>query len=570
MHHFFLNPDKSEPHYEQLVTLNALMERFEYELVEFKEANKDYDKNKIGQYVSAISNEANLKGQKYGWLIFGVRDKDKKITGTNYRQKSGLDKLKQEIADGTNGITFIEIFEVFPLVDGEKQRVIMFQIPAAPTAIPTPWLGHFYARNGESLTSLSTEKSDRIRGQHKKDWSKQIVEGATIDHLDKDAILLSRERYKNKANKEHITVAVDKMSDMEFLTKLKLIENGKVTNAAMVLLGNSDFDNKIERPPHIMWRLFSANGIDKDYEIFDIPFITVVDDVYKKIRNLKYRYLPNQLTLFPTEVNQYDQSLLKELINNCIAHSDYTTGGRIYVNEFEDDKIRITNPGIFLPGEIEVVLNPSYSPPYYKNQLLAESMAKLSMIDTATMGIRKIFNIQKERFFPMPDYDFSKNNEVSVTVYGKILNENYTRILYNNPDFELETVFLLDKVQKNEQISTDSIKDLRRRGLIEGKKPNLYISASVAKIVGGKEQYIKNRGFDDEYYKDIIINYIIKFGKANKNEIRKLLLDKLPNILDDNQKENKIRNLLTSLKNNNIIERDSNNQQKSNWILIKK
>lgn len=570
MFFFFSDPDKSNPHYEQLVILNKLIERFEYELVEFKEANKDYDKNKIGQYVSAISNEANLKSQKYGWLVFGVRDKDKKITGTNYRQNSGLDKLKQEIADGTNGITFIEIYEVAPKVDGEEKRVIMFQIPAAPVAIPTPWLGHFYARNGESLTSLSIEKLDRIRGQHTKDWSKQIVDGATIEHLNKDAILLSRERYKNKANKEHITIEVDKMSDLEFLTKLKLIENGKITNAAMVLLGNSDFDNKMERPPHVMWRLYSANGIDKDYEIFDIPFITVVDEVYKKIRNLKYRYLPNQLTLFPTEVNQYDQSLLKELINNCIAHSDYTTGGRIYVNEFEDDKIRITNPGIFLPGEIEVVLDPSYSPPFYKNQLLAESMAKLSMIDTATMGIRKIFNIQKERFFPLPDYDLSKTNEVSVTIYGKVLNENYTRILYNNPDFELETVFLLDKVQKNEFVSADAIKNLRKRGLIEGKKPNLYISASVAKIVDGKEQYIKNRGFDDEYYKDIIINYIIKFGKANKSEIRKLLLDKLPNILDDNQKENKIRNLLTALKSNNIIEKDSDNQQKSNWILMKK
>lgn len=570
MFFFFFDPDKSDPHYEQLVILNKLIERFEYELVEFKEANKDYDKNKIGQYVSAISNEANLKGQKYGWLVFGVRDKDKKITGTNYRQNSGLDKLKQEISDGTNGITFIEIYEVAPKVDGEEKRVIMFQIPAAPVAIPTPWLGHFYARNGESLTSLSIEKLDRIRGQHTKDWSKQIVDGATIEHLNKDAILLSRERYKNKANKDHIAIEVDKMSDLEFLTKLKLIENGKVTNAAMVLLGNSDFDNKMERPPHVMWRLYSANGIDKDYEIFDIPFITVVDEVYKKIRNLKYRYLPNQLTLFPTEVNQYDQSLLKELINNCIAHSDYTTGGRIYVNEFEDDKIRITNPGIFLPGKIEVVLDPSYSPPFYKNQLLAESMAKLSMIDTATMGIRKIFNIQKERFFPLPDYDLSKTNEVSVTIYGKVLNENYTRILYNNPDFELETVFLLDKVQKNEFVSADAIKNLRKRGLIEGKKPNLYISASVAKIVDGKEQYIKNRGFDDEYYKDIIINYIIKFGKANKSEIRKLLLDKLPNILDDNQKENKIRNLLTALKSNNIIEKDSDNQQKSNWILMKK
>src|ERR1035437_1448296 len=98
---FFFDLDKNDPNYEQLLLLNNLIERFENELVEFKEANNDYDKNKIGKYVSAISNEANLRGQQFGWLIFGVRNKDKKIIGSNYRQKSGLDKLKQEIADGT-------------------------------------------------------------------------------------------------------------------------------------------------------------------------------------------------------------------------------------------------------------------------------------------------------------------------------------------------------------------------------------------------------------------------------------------------------------------------------------
>ena len=106
-----------------IATLINLIKNWETEVVEFKEANRDYDKDKIGQYFSAISNEANLKGLQYGWLIFGVRNKDRKIVGSEYRNKKGLDTLKLEISEGTTGgISFIEIFEVYPIVDAEPKR----------------------------------------------------------------------------------------------------------------------------------------------------------------------------------------------------------------------------------------------------------------------------------------------------------------------------------------------------------------------------------------------------------------------------------------------------------------
>ena len=137
-------------------------------------------------------------------------------------------------------------------------------------------------------------------------------------------------------------------------------------------------------------------------------------------------------------------------------------------------------------------------------------------------------------------------------------------------DFGLETVFLIDKVQKNIVIDKDQLKFLRKLGVIEGKLPNIYISAAVATIVDGKEQYIKNKGFDDNYYKDLIIDYIKKFGKASKYDIRKLIIDKLPDVLNPEQKENKIRNILYAMSKTGDIDRDSDNQRASNWILTKK
>lgn len=197
----------------------------------------------------------------------------------------------------------------------------MFKIPAAVTGFPTSWKNHYYARSGESLIPLQQYKIDEIRSQERMDWSKQIVRNASIEHLDKNAIQLAREKYKEKINEDHISEEIDTMTDEEFLTKIKLLFDGQVTNAAMILLGNADYVYLISRPPTMMWRLYGANGEDKDYAIFTIPFINVIDKIFSKIRNLTYRYIPNQLTLFPIETQQYDTWLLRDLLNNCIAYT---------------------------------------------------------------------------------------------------------------------------------------------------------------------------------------------------------------------------------------------------------
>lgn len=553
---------------ELLLKLQGLIANWENEVIEFKEAKNDYDFSKIGQYFSAISNEANLRNLQYGWLVFGVRERDKRIIGTSYRDKAGLLKLKGEIALHTNEyISFIEVFEVYPLVDGEEKRVIMFQIPAASAAIPTTWYGTPYGREGDSVVPLSLEKNERIRRQQFLDWSKQYVNDATIDDLDKEAIELARQKYKEKMSNPLINEEVDRMTDEEFLVRRKLIVGGKITNAAMLLLGSEKSDYKFNSVPEASWRVYNSREEVADYKIFKIPFITLSDRIIVNIRNLTYRYLPNQVSLFTEETQQYDQWALRELLNNCIAHTDYSLGGRIYVNEFEN-KLQITNPGSFIPGSIEPVLSPSYTSPFYRNQLLAESMVMFKMIDTEATGIRRVFNIQRDKYFPMPDYDLSRSNHVRVTIYGKVLDERFMYILHDNPDLDLNTVFLIDQVQKGIPISKDEIVHLRKYHLIEGRAPNVYLSAPLAKTIEDKSQYIHNKGFDNKYYQDMIVDYLNKFGQANKESLRNLLFDKLPDSLSSEQKERKILTLMTALKKRGIVTTDSNSRRKANWILV--
>lgn len=568
----YFDYDKTSEKAEYYEILQDLMERWEYEIVEFKEAKGSYSEDKIGQYFSAISNEANLKQQQFGWFILGVSEsKERHPVGTSFKKgnPSLLEKFKYEIAkETTDGMTFLDIIELYPVYEGKECRVLMFKVPAAVAGMPTEWKTRYYARSGESLVPLQQYKIDSIRNQERRDWSRQVLPGATIEHLDKDAIAFARKQYKEKMNRPHITAEVDEMSDEEFLTKVKLMSGGKVTNAAMLLLGSADHDDLFPNAPSLMWRLIDADGSIKDYEIFTIPFITVTENLFAKIRNLTYRYMPNQLSLFPKETQQYDTWLLRELLNNCIAHSNYVLGGRIYVNE-EEDCISIVNPGDFLPQKIENVLQKTYNPPFYRNQLLAEAMVKFHMIDTATSGIKKVYRIQKDKFFPMPDYDLSNGNQVRVKIYGKILDERYTYILFNHPELDLETVYLLDQVQKGNgsQLSKDAVQYLRKHNLVEGRVNNLYLSAGVSQAIDDEAGYIKNKAFDDQYYKDLIVKYLKQYGKAKKKDIRNLLWDKLPDVLSDKQKEYKIGNLLASLKKQKVIYPDSSNQQRASWIL---
>ena len=274
----YFNYDKTSEKAEYYEILQDLMERWEYEIVEFKEAKGSYSEDKIGQYFSAISNEANLKQQQFGWFILGVSEsKERHPVGTSFKQgnPSLLEKFKYEIAkETTDGMTFLDIIELYPVYAGKECRVLMFKVPAAVAGMPTEWKTRYYARSGESLVPLQQYKIDTIRNQERRDWSRQILPGATIEHLDKDAIAFARKQYKEKMNRPHITAEVDEMSDEEFLTKVKLMSGGKVTNAAMLLLGSADHDDLFPNTPSLMWRLIDADGEIKDYEIFTIPFIT--------------------------------------------------------------------------------------------------------------------------------------------------------------------------------------------------------------------------------------------------------------------------------------------------------
>lgn len=543
-----------------------MLESFESEVVEFKEAKTNYSFNDIGKYFSALSNEANIRGFQEAWLVFGISN-DKKFTGTEFRKQGGLQSLKKELVNGTNErLTFLEIYEL----SMHKCRIIAFQIPPAIRGIPTTWQGAAYAREHESLCPLPMNKVDLIRSQIGMDWSKEIVKEASVEDLDPAAVKKARELFsKRQSDRGKAQEILSKLSDVEVLNKAGITIKGKITRMALLLLGKSEsayfFDGFI---PRITWTLYNADNSVKAYEHFDMPMLLAVDKVYNKIRNEKYRYIAGQQTLFPDEVNQYEPELIKEIINNCIAHQDYRMRGKINVEEFED-KLVFINEGAFIPETIETALEPGYKPPYYRNVFLCNAMVNLYMIDTNSMGIPMMYQIQRDKCFPLPTYDLSIANRVRVTVYGKILDKNYTQLLHADTELNMRMVFLLDKVQKQEVISKESFKLLKRQGLVEGRYPNIFVSFKVADLVGQKAAYIRNRGLEDDICKQLIVKALEAMGEASKREIMEVLENALPEVLDEGQKSKKVSNLLQAMKKEGLVAAEGKTRH-AKWILQQK
>lgn len=548
--------------------LTQLLEDFlnlpgENEFVEFKKAENGFDTQKLGEYFSALSNEANLGKKEFGWLLFGIHDKTHAVVGSQYKPtRKALDDLKREIAQGTNGgITFTEIHELFY----QQKRVILFQIPAAPKGIPISYKGHYYGRDGESLVALNINELETIRSQVKQfDWSAQLVKGATIEDLDPRAISSARALYTAKNKEKAIEIA--DWDDTIFLNKAKLTIKGKVTNAAIVLLGKEESETLLSPAvAKIRWILKDSQGVERDYMIKSCPFLLSIEEVYRKIRNLKYRYInPEFRTLFPEEVDTYEPYVIREAINNAVAHQDYTQGGQINVVEYED-KLVFTNRGGFIPQSISNVLKEDAPEEIYRNPFLARAMVGLQMVDTIGSGIRKMFNFQRQRLFPLPDYTI-EDNRVQVTIIGKILNMEYANILARNTDLTLVEVEALNRVQLNREVSDEEIARLRKKKLIEGRKPNIFIAKAVAQQLDQKTAYSNNKGFEDSYYCDLILKALAEHGVLTKQEITKLLWKKLPDVLNEDQKGNKIGNLLSKLRRLDKIINDSRGIH-SNWRL---
>lgn len=532
-------------HEDLAALLRQLIDTWENEVVEFKEANDNFSTSEIGKYFSALSNEANLRGAASGWLVFGVNNKTRAVVGTSYRENHGqLMGLKHQIAQGVEPSTSFREIHVLQ-VDG--QRVVMLEVPPAPRGIPIGWQGHYYARNFESLSSLSLAKLDEIRAQGAaEDWSAVICPTATVHDLDAEALARAREVFANRFGGRFPAAQLAKLTDAEFLATAKLSVNGQIPRATLLLLGKSQSTHHLS--PYVAELTWKLEGPELAYEHFHPPFLLETSRLYQRIRNLRLPPLLPPGQLIPIDIQKYDQRIVLEALHNCVAHQDYRACERVVVVE-RTGELEFTNAGGFYEGKPTDYVLENRIPKRYRNRFLAEAMVNLGMMDTMGFGIREVmFRGQVSRYLPLPDYDLDDPAHVVLRLPGRFIDANYSQALLAHSEFEWPEILALDRIQKGLLPDDAVLRQLRKRGLVEGRKPALHLSAKVAVAIDGKGSYIRHRRQGDLHYRHLILDYLKQFREANRDDLRDMLLPALPAVLSAEQKENKLKNLLAALR----------------------
>jgi ATP-dependent DNA helicase RecG len=521
------------------------------------------DAQKLGKYISALSNGACLDRQDFAYLYFGINDETLDAEGTTFdplRTKAIGNQdlelyLRQYISPKIN-------FSIDTFLYDNKTRMVVFKIPAAVNE-PTCFMGKSYIRVDSHITELSPYVEwTRTIYNSKIDWTAEIIEEATINDLDPDAIDLARKGFKQRY--PDLAKDVDMWSDTTFLDKAKLTQDGKITRAALLLVGREEKAYLLNHISQLVWKCFQEGEIFGD--IYTIPYIKTTSKLLNRIRNYRFKIYPSN-SLIPAEVWKYDTESILEGLHNCIAHQDYVLGERIVVTE-DKDKLTFENAGGFYEGNYEQYILGEKTPKSYRNPFLVKAMVNIKMIDTQGYGIHKLFMKQKERYLPMPDYEGTTDSRVIMHLPGNVIDENYSLLLLSNHEVTLTDTILLDTIQKGKSISDEAMTMLRKKKLIEGRKPHVYVAKSLAQTTGTKVEYTKHKGLENKKCEALLLNSLKDHGSLTKQEIVHLLWDVLSDQLSDSQKENKVDNLLRKLKNAGKI----NNKTRGNistWSLVK-
>jgi len=531
------------------------------EMKNLKNSFNGHEGEDVMSYVSGI---ANMKG---GVLVIGVMDKTLEVVGTDLSQfnldiNSAVYKIKENCTNVSSEGLYIDEY-----VTSDTNKVVwVIHIPKHLPRRPVYAHKKAWQRIKDSLVPLTREHEDAIlsEGLLQQDWTAMILPDATIDDLDPAAIMKARDKYKEvHPGKEK---EVDGWDNKTFLNKAHITIKGQITIAAIILLGREESEHYLlPKVCKIRWSLKNEKAENLDFKIFSIPMILAIEDIERQIRNTTYEFTISG-NIFPEKMFRYDEFTLREPLNNAIAHQDYDKGARIEVIEYENDHLVFRNHGVFLPESVEKVVLDDSPESIYRNPFLVEAMRNVHMVDTEGGGIKKLYEQQKKRFFPMPEYDTS-GGMVTVDIEGKVIDEQFARILVSVPELSMSDLILLDKVQKQKRLENEEIKYLRKKKYIEGRKNNLFLSKSITRNTGNvglKSTYVRNKSFDDEYFRRLIVQYIEKFGSSSRGEIDELLMNKLSDVLSEKQKKNKIKNLLYSLAKKNIIKLN----EKRQWVLM--
>ena len=365
----------------------------ETEIVEFKQAQNSFSDNELGEYFSALSNEANLKGEAYAWLIFGVDNNTHELTNTQYKpSRPALDEMKKKIGDQTtNRITFEEIHDI----NYQGKRVVMFQIPAAPQGIPIAYKGHYYGRDGESLVALNLQEIEKIRAQRVVDCFEKRPAKSGLTGSEVLNLLNYRKLYEliDRRIPREESVILDLLKEYAYIIE----ENGKwtITNMGAILFANRLADFEELRYREIILRRYEGNNnlIMTNEKRSEAGYAVEFNDLLDWLENNTSK---EKIVSARTREITYPRVAMREFLANIMVHQDFSIRGMQLTVEIFANRIVFTNPGSLLNDANRLI----DLPPHSRNEDLAQAMLQVDLCERRGSGFDRAVAGIEEMYLP--------------------------------------------------------------------------------------------------------------------------------------------------------------------------
>lgn len=359
------------------MNIDKILKGIEDTTVEFKEEISE----SIFKTISAFAN-------KDGGIIFiGISDK-KEIKGFKCTN-SLLENLTNKI---------VNMLGIHPQIDYSRiNEKDVLQIKIKKSTLPVSYKGKYYTRVGNTTREMQGEelRSFFIKGTN---WD-GLTGNYSLDEIDPKTI----RKFILMATRNGRLKTADENEDIKtILKKLKLIINGKLTNAAIMLFGKNPqkyFINALVR----VGRFKDKTTIIGDRRIEGNLFkqIEEAEEAIKNFINVRYEITGEQLTR--KDIWDYPLEAIREALLNSVIHRDYFKYNVQTQIKIFNDWIWFFNVG-GLPEGITLEQLKTIHPSVARNPLIVHIFYLAGLIEEYGSGIGRIMDSLKEANLPEPEF----------------------------------------------------------------------------------------------------------------------------------------------------------------------
>lgn len=333
--------------------------------IEFKSSFND-------EAIETLVAFANTKG---GRVLIGI-DKNGKLNPNVRLGKETLQNWANEIKQKTQPSIIPDI----ETIDYQNKTLVVISVSEFPVK-PISFKSRYFKRVKNSNHVLSAiEIADLSLQSLQLSWDSYPAHGKALTDIDLGKV----EKFIEKVNLAgRFSLEGNAVENLE---KLRFVNKGTITNAAILLFGKGNI------PYNIHLGRFKTESYIIDDKMYSGTLFAVVEDILKYIvSQIKVAFEITGKTTQRTEIFEYPLPALRELVLNAIIHRDYLSPIDIQIKIF-DNKITFFNPGkLFGDLTVEHLKTNNYQA-YSRNKLLSEAFYLTGDIEKYGSGFKRIAN----------------------------------------------------------------------------------------------------------------------------------------------------------------------------------